>query len=125
MFLHKARPEESECGVSECDCEASLMRRPCPTRGYCAMAGKKVFDNILLSSLLTVVWLGISHSIFPAMKLCILRCAWLRRTITSDYARSCGQFRYLLIGLHLTLCYYTLLLATCMWQSLSITVTPF
>ena len=27
----------TECGVSECDREASIMRRPWPTRGYCAM----------------------------------------------------------------------------------------
>jgi hypothetical protein len=31
------RPEEStECGVSECDRVASIMRRPWPTRGCCA-----------------------------------------------------------------------------------------
>ena len=30
----------TECGVSECDREASIMRRPCPTRGWCAMGGK-------------------------------------------------------------------------------------
>jgi L-aminopeptidase/D-esterase-like protein len=35
------RPEESptECGVSECDCEASIMRRPWHTGGCCAMEG--------------------------------------------------------------------------------------
>ena len=59
-----------------------------------------MFDNILFSSLLIIVWLGLSHSVFPAMKLCILRCSWLR-TIASDYVRSGGHFRYLLIGLHL------------------------
>jgi hypothetical protein len=73
-----------------CDCEISLMRRPCPTRGSCAMGKKNVFDNILFSSLLIIVWLGLSHSVFPVMKLCILRCSWLRRTITSDYVRSDG-----------------------------------
>jgi hypothetical protein len=31
----------SECGVSECDREASIMRRPWPTRGCCAM-GKSI-----------------------------------------------------------------------------------
>jgi len=84
-----------------CDCEASLMRRPCPTRGNCAMGEKNVFDNILFSSLLIIVWLGLSHSVIPVMKLCILRCSWLRRTITRDYVRSVGHFRYLLIGRHL------------------------
>ena len=62
----------------------------------CAMGEKYVFDNVLFSSF--IVWLG--HSVFPAMKLCILRCSWLR-TITSDYVRSGEHFRYLLIGLHL------------------------
>ena len=33
-----------ECVVSECDREAVIMRRPWPTRGYCAL-GKKC--NIL------------------------------------------------------------------------------
>ena len=28
------------CGVSECDREASIMRRPWPTRGFCAMEKK-------------------------------------------------------------------------------------
>ena len=30
----------TECGVSECDREASIMRRPRPTRGCCAMKKK-------------------------------------------------------------------------------------
>jgi hypothetical protein len=30
----------TECGVSECDREASIIRRPWPTRGCCAI-GKK------------------------------------------------------------------------------------
>jgi hypothetical protein len=35
------RPEEStECGVSECDREASIMRRTRPTRGCCAKGGE-------------------------------------------------------------------------------------
>jgi hypothetical protein len=29
----------TECGVSECDREASIMRRPWPTRGCCAPGG--------------------------------------------------------------------------------------
>jgi hypothetical protein len=28
-----------ECGVPECDREASIMRRPWPTRGCCATGG--------------------------------------------------------------------------------------
>jgi hypothetical protein len=31
----------TECGVSECDREASMMRRPWPTRGCCAMGEEK------------------------------------------------------------------------------------
>jgi hypothetical protein len=27
----------TECGVSECDSEASIMRRPWPTGGFCAI----------------------------------------------------------------------------------------
>ena len=33
------RPEKSECGVSECDREASIMRMPWSTRGCCAREG--------------------------------------------------------------------------------------
>jgi hypothetical protein len=29
----------TECGVSECDCVASIMRRPWPTRDCCALGG--------------------------------------------------------------------------------------
>jgi hypothetical protein len=29
-----------ECGVSECDCEASIMRRPWSTRGCCTIGGE-------------------------------------------------------------------------------------
>jgi hypothetical protein len=32
----------TDCGVSECDREAWIMRRPYPTRGCCAMGGKKL-----------------------------------------------------------------------------------
>ena len=34
----------TECGVAECDREASIMRRPWPTRGCCAM-GKKCYKQ--------------------------------------------------------------------------------
>jgi hypothetical protein len=33
--------EFTECGVSECDREASMMRRAWPTRGCCAMGGER------------------------------------------------------------------------------------
>jgi hypothetical protein len=33
----------TECGVSECDIEASIMRRPWPTRGCCAKRGGSWF----------------------------------------------------------------------------------
>jgi hypothetical protein len=36
-FVQKSTNER---GVSECDREASIMRRPWPTRGSCAMGGK-------------------------------------------------------------------------------------
>jgi len=36
-FLVQSSP--IECGVSECDREASTMRRPWPTGGCCAMGG--------------------------------------------------------------------------------------
>ena len=35
------RPEESECGVSECDRESSTVRRPWPTWGTVAPKRKK------------------------------------------------------------------------------------
>jgi hypothetical protein len=34
----------TECGVSECDREASLVRRPWPTRGCRAIAKKKSYS---------------------------------------------------------------------------------
>jgi hypothetical protein len=36
----------TECGVSECDREASTMRRPWPTRGCCVM--KKKYKPVLM-----------------------------------------------------------------------------
>jgi hypothetical protein len=36
----------TECGVSECDCEASTMRRPWPTRG-CRAVGRRKFSVCL------------------------------------------------------------------------------
>jgi hypothetical protein len=35
----------TECGVSECDREASIMRRLWPTRGCCAMGGKNLVNS--------------------------------------------------------------------------------
>jgi hypothetical protein len=39
----------TECGVSEFDREASIMRRPWPTRGYCAMEKKTVYRILLVT----------------------------------------------------------------------------
>jgi len=36
-----------ECGVPECDHEASTVRRPWPTRGYSAMGGGNSFRHKL------------------------------------------------------------------------------
>jgi hypothetical protein len=36
----------TECGVFECDSEASIMRRPWPTRGCCAIGKKKMVGEI-------------------------------------------------------------------------------
>ena len=36
----------TECGVSECDHEDSIMRRPWPTRGCCAMGGIRGYFKI-------------------------------------------------------------------------------
>jgi hypothetical protein len=49
------RPEESYlCGVSECNREASTMRRPWPTRGSCAMGEKlKMFRQLTVRQVLT------------------------------------------------------------------------
>jgi hypothetical protein len=38
--LITVRRSPTECGVSECDREASIMRRPWPTRGCFATGGK-------------------------------------------------------------------------------------
>jgi hypothetical protein len=38
----------AECGVSERDREASIMRRPWPTRGSCAM-GKKISSKMFVN----------------------------------------------------------------------------
>jgi hypothetical protein len=44
------RPEESYrvCGVSECDCEASIMSRSWPTRGCCAI-GKNYMEVLIFA----------------------------------------------------------------------------
>jgi hypothetical protein len=38
----------TECGVSQCDREASIMRRPWPTRGCCAIGGKNTGGKRLM-----------------------------------------------------------------------------
>jgi hypothetical protein len=37
----------TECGVSECNREASIMRWPWPTRGCCAMGEKNVLSTLV------------------------------------------------------------------------------
>jgi hypothetical protein len=39
----------TECGLSKWDCKTSMMRRPWPTRGCCAMGGKKSLPRWLRS----------------------------------------------------------------------------
>ena len=36
----------TECGVSECDREASIMRGPWPTNGSCAMGGESTLTDV-------------------------------------------------------------------------------
>ena len=36
----------TNCGVSVCDREVSIMRKPCPAKGCCAVAGVCVCDDI-------------------------------------------------------------------------------
>jgi hypothetical protein len=38
---HSSRGSPTECVVSECDREASIMRRPWPNKGCCANGKKK------------------------------------------------------------------------------------
>jgi hypothetical protein len=38
----------TECGVSECDREASIMRRPWPTRGCCAFGNKNYKEFVCI-----------------------------------------------------------------------------
>jgi hypothetical protein len=45
--LSLVQRSHNECGVSECDLENSIMRRPWLTRGCCAIV-KNIYLNILL-----------------------------------------------------------------------------
>jgi hypothetical protein len=56
----------TECGVSECDREASILRRPWPTRGCCAMK-KKHYEPIVLSSICSVVFLWGTNTQFKSV----------------------------------------------------------
>jgi hypothetical protein len=48
---HSSRVVLQECGVSECDCEATVMRGPWPSRACCAIAGGfKNFEYIVQHS---------------------------------------------------------------------------
>jgi hypothetical protein len=49
----------TECGVSECDLEASIMRKPWPTMGCCATGKKKV--NPFIRSR---VYIGINEKVY-------------------------------------------------------------
>jgi len=42
LFQRRRRRSRIACGVSECDREASIMRRPRPTRGCYAVGEKYV-----------------------------------------------------------------------------------
>ena len=42
--LSLVQSSPTKCGVSECDREALIMGRPCPTRGCCAMVKKIIYD---------------------------------------------------------------------------------
>jgi hypothetical protein len=44
----------TERGVSECDHEASIMRRPLSTRGCCAMGGKKMYMAVAVTENFTI-----------------------------------------------------------------------
>jgi len=47
LSLDQRRP--TECVVSECDWGALIMRRPCPTRGCCAMEkNTNIFNPCML-----------------------------------------------------------------------------
>ena len=60
-----------ECGVYECDCEASIVRRPWPNRSCCAMGQKQICEepgdhagHVAMSSEQNVSgynWLGINY----------------------------------------------------------------
>jgi len=54
----------TECGVSECDREASTVRRPWPTRGYRALTQEsiKVWNMWLTASLDLINWLRTSEA---------------------------------------------------------------
>ena len=45
----------TECGVSDCDREASIVRRPWPTRGCCAMG--KNYPRLISDACWFVSWL--------------------------------------------------------------------
>ena len=47
-------PESPECGVSECDCEALLSRRPWPTR-RCRALKKLIFFSHKLTYLADII----------------------------------------------------------------------
>ena len=48
--LSLVRRSPTERGVSECDCEASITRRPWPSRGCCATKKKVTFLCVCFNS---------------------------------------------------------------------------
>jgi len=50
VVLDQRRP--TECGVAECDREASMMMRPWTTRGCCAVKEKKSIDGRIMLKLI-------------------------------------------------------------------------
>jgi len=63
----------NECGVSECDCESSIIRRPWPTGGCCAMVLKRSLPgNILFTespkcSARLWVYIRICYTVIPRL----------------------------------------------------------
>jgi hypothetical protein len=51
----------TECGVSECDHEAPVIRRPWPSRGCCAIGNKYVILKHTFSHYFTVMFVSSSY----------------------------------------------------------------
>ena len=64
------------CGVSECDCEASIMRRNYPTRGCCVMGGWGVYCEIWGSDSGVVENTGLFEMIVRVLTTCHTQYTW-------------------------------------------------